>query len=31
MNRLASAAAMVRRLVIRDWQVYRRQLNGYLA
>ena len=31
MNWLASDAAMVRRLVIKDWQVYRKQLYGYLA
>lgn len=31
MNWLASDAAMVRRLVIKDWQVYQKQLYGYLA
>lgn len=31
MNWLASDAAMVRRLVIKDWQVYQKQLLAYLA
>ncbi len=31
MNWLASDAAMVRKLVVKDWQVYRKQLAGYVA
>ncbi len=31
MSWLASDAAMVRRLVVKDWQVYQKQLCGYLA
>ena len=31
MSWLASDAAMVRRLVVKDWQVYQKQLLGYLA
>lgn len=31
MNWLASDAAMIRKLVVKDWQVYRKQLAGYVA
>ena len=31
MNWLASDAAMVRRLIAKDWQVYQKQLAGYVA
>lgn len=31
MNWLASDAAMVRRLIVKDWQVYQKQLAGYVA
>jgi len=31
MNWLASDAAMVRRLIIKDWQVYQKQLAGFVA
>lgn len=31
MNWLASDAAMVRKLIIKDWQVYQKQLAGYVA
>lgn len=31
MNWLISDAAMVRRLVVKDWQVYQKQLAGYVA
>lgn len=31
MNWLASDAAMVRRLIVKDWQVYQKQLYAYLA
>ncbi len=31
MNWLASDAAMVRKLIVKDWQVYQKQLAGYVA
>ena len=31
MNWLASDAAMVRRLIVKDWQVYQKQLAGFVA
>ncbi|WP_411834442.1 hypothetical protein [Pseudoxanthomonas mexicana] len=31
MSWLASDAAMIRRLIVKDWQVYQKQLAGYLA